>query len=161
MGDVLTTLGIDPGASCGLAVVTMWQGDKRRYEVLHHSTVKTDANEPLSLRLRSYALAVGAVLPKWPDIKQAYIEVPWHGQSIYTRGARNVYSLGVLLLITGAVIAECHRHEIDVIEVPAPIGKRARNWEKQMRWQAEQLTNFTGGTGHEAVAVMLAVKGAR
>ncbi len=110
----MRVVGIDPGlAACGYGVVeTRGQGA----EALAYGCWKTDASEPLPLRLRTLFLAVMELLAaQRPDavaLEESYVG----------RGARDALSLGQ---VRGALLVACAKAGFASVEYPPATVKQA------------------------------------
>jgi len=161
------TLGVDPGANLGLAIVKWVSGRDKPYVVLAHETVTTDTELAVSKRLATYGNAICEMLllSNFSDINDAWVEVPWRRSrktgrlSVYTRGGFNVAGIALLCAITGTVITTLQAAGLTVHEVPAPTGKQAKNWTKQKQHEVKMLTDLGKCNEHEAVAIRLAISG--
>ena len=164
--DPSVSLGVDPGANCGLAIARHRQpgeAGRYRYVLAHHLTIKTPPEHNVAERVAEYRQALIAACTTFkPDA--AYVEVPWHQSrksnalSVYTRDGKNVGGIALLCAITGGVFAVLHQCGVPIYEVPAPTGKSAAKWEKQKEVECRGVYGVELKK-HEAVAGMLALKG--
>lgn len=153
----MRSIGIDPGANTGFAVVDLDGSDvTRSYSLVVHGLIVTKPTE--SDYERAYSVGeelVGVVDEYRPDV--AVIEKP----PSYTRGGCNVRSLMILAMLYGAALVAIPP-SCRVVQWPAPTGKRGLVTKRRARllcrtWFGPDVERKM--SGHACDAAVLAVSG--